>query len=93
MLLLDEPTSAFDVSVQAEILNLFQRPQEERGFTYIMVTHDLAVVDHMCNRFAVMLRGEVTEVLPRDAIAKNGATHSYARKLIAASLEYEGVTA
>ena len=93
MLLLDEPTSALDVSVQAEILNLLQRLREERGFTYIMVTHDLAVVDHMCDRFAVMLRGEVTEVLPRDAIARNGATHPYARELIAASLEYEGVNA
>ncbi len=65
------PPSALDVSVQAEILNLLQRLREERGFTYIMVTHDLAVVDHMCDRFAVMLRGEVTEILPRDAIDKN----------------------
>lgn len=91
LLLLDEPTSALDVSVQAEILNLLQRLRKERGFTYIMVTHDLAVVDHMCDRFAVMLRGEVTEILPRSAIAHNGATHPYARELIGASLEYEGV--
>ncbi len=90
LLLLDEPTSALDVSVQAEILNLLNRLREERGFTYIMVTHDLAVVDHMCDRFAVMLHGEVTEVLPRAAIPGNGATHPYARELIAASLEYEG---
>ncbi|HCV73408.1 MAG TPA: ABC transporter ATPase [Agrobacterium sp.] len=90
LLLLDEPTSALDVSVQAEILNLLQRLREERGFTYIMVTHDLAVVDHMCDRFAVMLRGEITEILPREAIAGNGATHPYARELIGASLEYEG---
>ena len=90
VLLLDEPTSALDVSVQAEILNLLARLREERGFTYIMVTHDLAVVDHMCDRFAVMLHGEITEILPREAIAGNGATHPYARQLIAASLEYEG---
>ncbi|MDS9467466.1 ABC transporter ATP-binding protein [Paracoccus sp. MBLB3053] len=90
LLLLDEPTSALDVSVQAEILNLLVRLREERGLTYIMVTHDLAVVDHMCDRFAVMLRGEVTEVLPRAAIEGNKATHPYARELIAASLEYEG---
>lgn len=90
VLLLDEPTSALDVSVQAEILNLLARLREERGFTYIMVTHDLAVVDHMCDRFAVMLHGEITEVLPRTAIPGNGATHPYARDLIAASLEYEG---
>lgn len=91
LLLLDEPTSALDVSVQAEILNLLQRLRKERGFTYIMVTHDLAVVDHMCDRFAVMLRGEVTEIMPRSAIAYNHATHPYARELIGASLEYEGV--
>ncbi|MFN7051517.1 MAG: ABC transporter ATP-binding protein [Gemmobacter sp.] len=90
VLLLDEPTSALDVSVQAEILNLLARLREERGFTYIMVTHDLAVVDHMCDRFAVMLHGEITEILPRAAIPGNGATHPYARELIAASLEYEG---
>ncbi|WP_312223169.1 ABC transporter ATP-binding protein [Rhizobium rhizoryzae] len=90
LLLLDEPTSALDVSVQAEILNLLQRLQKERGFTYIMVTHDLAVVDHMCDRFAVMLKGEVTEILPRDAIAENRATHPYARELVGASLAYEG---
>ncbi len=70
LLLLDEPTSALDVSVQAEILNLLQRLQKERGFTYIMVTHDLAVVDHMCDRFAVMLKGEVTEILPRTRLRK-----------------------
>ncbi len=90
VLLLDEPTSALDVSVQAEILNLLQRLREERGFTYIMVTHDLAVVDHMCDRFAVMLHGEITEVLPRDAILGNHATHPYAKELINASIEYEG---
>ncbi|TRL39718.1 ABC transporter ATP-binding protein [Rhizobium straminoryzae] len=91
LLLLDEPTSALDVSVQAEILNLLQRLREERGFTYLLVTHDLAVVDHMCDRFAVMQRGEVTEILPREAIADNHASHPYARELIAASLAYEGV--
>ena len=90
LLLLDEPTSALDVSVQAEILNLLSRLREERGFTYIMVTHDLAVVDHMCDRFAIMLHGEITEILPREAIPGNAATHPYARALIAASLEYEG---
>ncbi|WP_018632559.1 ABC transporter ATP-binding protein [Neomegalonema perideroedes] len=90
LLLLDEPTSALDVSVQAEILNLLARLREERGLTYVMVTHDLAVVDHMCDRFAVMLHGEITEILPREAILGNQATHPYARELIAASLDYEG---
>jgi peptide/nickel transport system ATP-binding protein len=89
ILLLDEPTSALDVSVQAEILNLLQRLREEKGFTYLMVSHDLAVVDHMCERFAVMQHGQVTEILDRETIPGNGATHPYARSLIDASLAYE----
>ena len=89
VLLLDEPTSALDVSVQAEILNLLQRLRAEKGFTYLMVSHDLAVVDHMCERFAVMQSGEITEILGRDTLLQNGATHPYARQLIEASLAYE----
>lgn len=89
VLLLDEPTSALDVSVQAEILNLLARLRQEKGFTYIMVSHDLAVVDHMCERFAVMQAGRIVEILPREAIPGNGATDPYARELIGASLEYE----
>lgn len=91
ILLLDEPTSALDVSVQAEILNLLQRLRQEKGFTYLMVSHDLAVVDHMCENFAVMQTGEVTEVLGRDVLQNNGATHPYARQLIEASLAYERI--
>ncbi|OCX65663.1 peptide ABC transporter ATP-binding protein [Thioclava sp. SK-1] len=86
---LDEPTSALDVSVQAEILNLLMRLRSEKGFTYIMVSHDLAVVDHMCERFAVMQHGRIVEVLDRDAITGAGAKTSYARELIGASLAYE----
>lgn len=89
ILFLDEPTSALDVSVQAEVLNLLMRLREEKGFTYVMVSHDLAVVDHMCERFAIMQHGRIVEVLPRTAIPENQATHPYARELIAASLEYE----
>jgi len=89
VLLLDEPTSALDVSVQAEVLNLLQRLRAEKGFTYVMVSHDLAVVDHMCDRFAVMQHGRIAEILPREAIPGNGATDPYARELIGASLDYE----
>ncbi|GGA86771.1 ABC transporter permease [Brucella endophytica] len=90
LLLLDEPTSALDVSVQAEILNLLTRLRQERGFTSIMVTHDLAVVSYMCDRFAIMQRGDIVEVLNRTALERDEATHPYGRELIETSLAYEG---
>ncbi|QDA36068.1 ABC transporter ATP-binding protein [Paracoccus gahaiensis] len=92
ILLLDEPTSALDVSVQAEILNLLSDLQARRGFTYIMVSHDLAVVDHMCDRFAVMQKGHLVETLTRGAltgIPEEQARHPYARELIDASIAYD----
>ncbi|TPW27366.1 ABC transporter ATP-binding protein [Martelella alba] len=89
VLFLDEPTSALDVSVQAEIINLLVRLRAEKGFTYLMVSHDLAVIDYMCDRFAVMQAGNIVEVLPREAILGNGASDPYARELIGASLTYE----
>ncbi|OAM79976.1 ABC transporter ATP-binding protein [Devosia elaeis] len=89
VLLLDEPTSALDVSVQAEILNLLSDLRARRGYTYILVSHDLAVVDYMCDRFAVMRSGEIVEVLDRAALENNSATHDYARELISASIAYD----
>jgi peptide/nickel transport system ATP-binding protein len=89
VLLLDEPTSALDVSVQAEILNLLSQLRARRGLTYLLVSHDLAVVDYMCDRLAILQNREIVEILDRAAIAPNRATHPYARQLIAASLEYD----
>src|SRR5699024_6897686 len=63
ILLLDEPTSALDASVQAETLNLLNRLRAERGLTFLMVSHDLAVIDHMCDRVLVMQHGRAVEEL------------------------------
>ena len=65
VLLLDEPTSSLDVSVQAEILNLLSELRAQRGLTYLFVSHNLAVIAHMCERFAVMNGGRIVEEVPR----------------------------
>lgn len=88
LLLLDEPTSALDVSVQAEILNLLDALRRERGLTYVMVSHDLAVVAHMCDRLAVMRAGLVVEEMPAASLRAGTARTDYARALIAASAGY-----
>ncbi|RUS59074.1 ABC transporter ATP-binding protein [Pseudorhodobacter sp. E13] len=86
LLLLDEPTSALDVSVQAEILNLLVDLRRDRGLTYVMVSHDLSVVGHMCERLAVMKDGQIVEVMGVEALRRNAATHPYSRSLLEASL-------
>src|SRR5690606_40453420 len=88
ILLLDEPTSALDVSVQAEVLNLLNRLRQERGLTYIIVSHDLAVIAHMCDRLAVMKRGEIIEQLSSDELRRGAVKHDYTKDLIMASHGY-----
>ena len=85
ILLLDEPTSALDVSVQAEILNLLSTLRERDGLTYLMVTHDLGVVAHLCDRVAVMQQGRIVENLSVDALCDGEAEHPYTRMLLGAS--------
>ena len=89
ILLLDEPTSALDVSVQAEILNLLTRLQAERELTYVMVSHNLSVVAHLCRRIAVMNRGAVVEELTTETLRANGARSDYTRQLVMASKGYD----
>jgi len=86
ILLLDEPTSALDVSVQAEILNLLSDLRRRHDLTYLMVSHDLAVVGHMCSNVAVMNLGEIVEVLTIEDMRARKAEHPYTRQLLDASL-------
>ncbi|MAY45293.1 MAG: hypothetical protein CML65_08580 [Rhodobacteraceae bacterium] len=86
ILLLDEPTSALDVSVQAEILNLLADLRAEHGLTYVMVSHDLGVVGHLCGRAAVMKDGEFVEVLDIDAMRRLDVTQPYTRHLLESSI-------
>lgn len=87
ILLLDEPTSALDASVQAETLNLLNRLSAERGLTFLMVSHDLAVIDHMCDRVLVMQHGRAVEELTRDQLSGAQMTTDYARTLFDASAD------
>ena len=85
VLLLDEPTSALDVSVQAEILNLLHALRRERGLTYLMVSHDLPVVAHLCDRVGIMQGGRILEEMTADDIRSGRASAEYTREFLAAS--------
>ena len=89
VLLLDEPTSALDVSVQAEILNLLRRLRSEHGLTAILVSHNLAVVAHMCERLGVMRNGEMVEELTVPQLRASAPQHPYTRQLLMASGGYD----
>ncbi|GLS18643.1 ABC transporter ATP-binding protein [Labrys miyagiensis] len=93
ILLLDEPTSALDVSVQAEILNLLARLRAERGLTSILVSHDLAVVAHLCARVGVMRGGRLLEILDVESLRKGEAREAYTLDLIAMSQGYRRTSA
>ena len=85
VLLLDEPTSALDASVQAEVLNLLEALRARRGLTFIMVSHDLAVVTHLCQRLLVMQRGRAVETVAAADLAAHRVQGSYTQSLMRAS--------
>ncbi|RCI77214.1 ABC transporter ATP-binding protein [Brucella anthropi] len=79
----DEPITALDVSIQAQIINLFQDLQEQLGLSYLFVAHDLSMVRYMCDRVAVMLRGRIVELAKAEEIFSN-PLHAYTRSLLSA---------
>jgi ABC-type dipeptide/oligopeptide/nickel transport system ATPase subunit len=88
VVLLDEPTSALDVSIQAEILALLRRLRRERGLTYLLVSHNLAVIAELCERVAVMNAGRIVEELDAAALRRGEAREPYTRRLVEASRGY-----
>ncbi len=93
LLLLDEPTSSLDVSVQAEILNLLRDLRARRRLSLILVSHNLAVVAHLCDRLIVMNEGRIVEELDVGELRRGAARHPYTQQLLRASVGYDRATA
>ncbi|NYZ13049.1 ABC transporter ATP-binding protein [Azospirillum sp. RWY-5-1] len=83
LLILDEPVSALDVSIQAQVLNLLKDLKERLGLTYLFISHNLAVVDYMADRIMVMCRGRIVETAPRELLFRD-PLHPYTRALLSA---------
>ena len=81
LLIADEPIAALDVSIQAQIVNLFRALQRENGFTLLFIAHDLAMVEFLCDRVGVLCRGRLVEVAPTKALFQN-PLHSYTKALL-----------
>jgi oligopeptide transport system ATP-binding protein len=83
LIVCDEPTSALDVSIQSQILNLLDDLQDEFGLSYLFISHDMAVVHHVCDRIAVMYNGKIVEVGTRDQVIHD-PQHEYTKALLSA---------
>ena len=83
LLIADEPVSALDVSIQAQVLNLLRELQREMGLTLVLISHDLSVVRHMCDRVAVMREGKIVELADNEALYSR-PSHPYTKELLAA---------
>ncbi|MDS0527954.1 ABC transporter ATP-binding protein [Clostridium sp. SHJSY1] len=79
----DEPVSSLDVSIQAQIINLFSDLQEQKGVSYLFISHDLSVVEHLCSRIAIMYLGTIVELATRDELFSN-PFHPYTKALLSA---------
>lgn len=82
-IVLDEPVSALDVSIQAQIVNLLVKLQKEKGFTYMFISHDLSVVKHICTRIGVMYLGTMMELADKEELFEN-PLHPYTKALLSA---------
>lgn len=88
IMLLDEPTSALDASVQAEVLNLLEEVRKDRKLTFLFVSHDLAVITHMCDRLMVMQNGAEVESLEATDLAAKNVAADYTKALMRASVGF-----
>ena len=88
LIVCDEPTSALDVSIQSQILNLLADLQDEFGLSYLFISHDMAVIHHVCNRIAVMFNGQIVEEGDRTSIIEN-PQHAYTQALLSAVPEVD----